>query len=144
METSQACCSNDRRFPSFFFDNPLRRVVNPPDRVAKRFVKSGQVIADLGSGPGYYTIAFAKSVGESGVVYAVDFDPKAIDKLTSKVKRLGLESVVRAHVSSASRIDFVPDGAVDFVFAHGLLCCMSDHSGAIIVNRSTSVIDELL
>lgn len=72
-----------------------------------------------------------KGVGGSGVVYAVDFDANAIHRLTSKAKKLGLESVVKAYASSASRIDFIPDKTVDFVFAHGLLCCMSDHRGAV-------------
>jgi ubiquinone/menaquinone biosynthesis C-methylase UbiE len=116
-------------------------MLSPPGRIVKKFVRPGQVIADLGAGPGYYTVAFAKGVGESGVVYAVDFDANAIHKLTSKTKKLGLESVVKAYASSASRIDFIPDGAVDFVFAHGLLCCMTDHWGAVtqikrILNRT--------
>ncbi|MDG6934919.1 MAG: class I SAM-dependent methyltransferase [Nitrososphaerota archaeon] len=132
---NRECCSQfqtkDRRFPSFLFDNPLRRFFLSPDRKIKKFVKQGDIVADLGSGPGFYTIPFARIVGESGIVYAIDFDSKAISKLMKRAKKEGLDTIIRAEATSAAKIDFIPDHSVDFVFSNGLLCCMADHKGAI-------------
>ncbi len=126
----KSCCQ-DRRIPSFLLDNPFRYLLFNPGKVAKRYASEGYTVADLGSGPGFYTIAFAKRVGEKGKVYAVDFDVDSIKKLILKAKKEKVEDVVEAHAVSASKVDFIPDSSVDFVFANGLICCMTDHEGAI-------------
>lgn len=126
----ESCCQ-DRRVPSFLLDNPFRYLLFSPDKVATNYAREGYTVADLGSGPGFYTIAFAKRVGEKGKVYAVDSDVDSIIKLTLKAKREKVEDVVEAHAVSASKVDFIPDLSVNFVFANGLICCMTDHEGAI-------------
>ena len=42
-------------------------------------VKHGQVIADIGSGDGFFTFRFAEAVGRDGHVYAVDTSRKLLD-----------------------------------------------------------------
>jgi ubiquinone/menaquinone biosynthesis C-methylase UbiE len=64
--------------------NPIRRLFEHPQRHVEPYVTNGQVIADLGCGPGYYTLALAESVGTEGRVYAVDSDEKAIRALEKK------------------------------------------------------------
>lgn len=125
------CYKGDRRIPAFLTDNLLRRLFTPPRKIVEKYVEPGQVVADLGSGPGFYTISIAERVGRSGKVYAVDFDSKAIEKLKAKAERRGLGGLVEAHACSAAEIDFIPDASVDFVLANGLLCCMVDHTGAL-------------
>jgi len=126
-----SCTVTDRRIPSFLLDNLLRRLVQPPQGFLRRHVTSGDSVADLGCGPGHYTIPLTKIVGHDGAVCAVDFDPAAISSLTSKAERLGLDGVLDAHVASAADIDFIESESLDFVLAEGLLCCMTDHAGAV-------------
>ena len=119
-------------------DNGLRRLFFPPEKLVSKYVSEGKVVADLGCGPGYFTLPIAKIVGrqEGGKVYAVDFDAKSIERLTEKAAKHGFENTIEAHVSSASNVGFIPDASVDFVFANGLFCCMTDHLGAAIeINR---------
>lgn len=87
--------------------------------------------ADLGCGPGYFTVPLAELVGRGGKVYAVDFDPGAVERVRKKSSERELDGIIESRVSSAAEIDFVPDESVDFVFAHGLLCCMKDHTGTV-------------
>ncbi len=129
--TNENCCSSDRRLPRLVMDNFLRRLIVRPRKLVEKYLREGEVVADLGSGPGFYTLPIAETVGESGRVYAVDFDPKSIEALKSKVARRGLQGVVEMHAASAAEIDFLRDASVDFVFANGLLCCMVDHAGAL-------------
>ncbi|MHB8566139.1 MAG: class I SAM-dependent methyltransferase [Nitrososphaerales archaeon] len=123
----------DRRFPSIFMYNGLRKLFFPPEKLISKFVSEGQVVADLGCGPGYFTLPIAKLVGQKqgGKVYAVDFDAKALERLKVKSAEHGFEKTIETHISSASNVSFIPDSSVDFVIANGLLCCMSDHLGAI-------------
>ena len=88
------------------------------------YVKDGQVAADLGCGPGFYTLALADCVGNEGKVYAVDSDLKSIQTLEKKVEKGGYHNI-ETYASSASDLSFIKDESVDFVLANGLLCCVS-------------------
>jgi ubiquinone/menaquinone biosynthesis C-methylase UbiE len=88
------------------------------------YVKDGQVAADLGCGPGFYTLALADCVGNEGKVYAVDSDEKSIQVLEKKVARGGYNNV-ETHETSASDLSFIKNESVDFILANGLLCCVS-------------------
>jgi len=114
----------DKRFPLFVHDNPFRRLVQRPRRFVGSYVAEGQAVADLGCGPGFYTIALAERVGPGGKVYAADSDEKAIRAVEKKAGQRGVGNV-ETHLSSASDISFIKDGTVDFVLASGLLCSMA-------------------
>ncbi len=73
----------DKHFPLFAHDNPLRRLFSNPNKYCP-YVTKGQVAADLGCDPGYYTLALAGCVGPEGRVYAVDSDEKAIERWKKK------------------------------------------------------------
>ena len=112
-------------------DNLVRRLASSPSKFAEKHAAAGQVVADLGSGSGFYALPLARRVGSSGKVYAVDFDAKAVRALSTKAEGLKLSAVVDARVGSAAQLGFISDASADFVLANGLLCCMVDHGGAI-------------
>ena len=114
----------DTLFPLFVNDNPFRRLLLPPRRLTKPFVEPGQTAADLGCGPGYYTLALAEYIGPEGKVYAVDVDEKPVRALEKKAHERGFGNI-EGHVSSASELGFIGDASVDFVLANGLLCAMA-------------------
>jgi len=121
----------DKHFPLFANDNPLRRLFSSPKKYCS-YAKQDQTIADLGCGPGYYTLALAESVGPKGRVYAVDSDEKAIRAVERKAAKRGYHNI-EAHASSAANLSFIEDESVDFVLAEGLLCSMApqDHESAV-------------
>ncbi len=133
MRDAPSCCRavDDRRIPPFVLDNLLRRLVQPPRRFLSRHLSAGDRAADLGCGPGHFTVTMTRIVGAGGRVYAVDLDPRAIDSLSRKAARTGVGRVIDARVASAAEIDFIESGSLDFVLAEGLLCCMQDHAGAV-------------
>ena len=114
----------DKRFPLFAHDNPFRRLFTPPRRLVGPFAAKSQAVADLGCGPGFYTIPLAECVGPEGKVYAVDSDEKAIRAVEKKAGEGGLSNI-ETRVSSAGGLSFIKDGTMDFVLAHGLLCSMA-------------------
>jgi len=129
----EGCCceTRDRHLPTVVMDNFLRRLVSPPTKKISRFIRPGNTVADVGCGPGYFTIAIAELLGPNGRLYAVDSDPKVIRVLQSKAEASGFQRVIDARVTSAAEMKQIPDSSVDFVFANGVLCCMVDHKGAV-------------
>jgi ubiquinone/menaquinone biosynthesis C-methylase UbiE len=115
--------AQDRRFPVITLDNPLRRIFEKASKYDAH-VEPGQVVADLGCGPGFYTLALARRVGPAGHVYAVDHDERSVRALERKIAREMLANV-EAHAASAVDVGFIPDASVDLVVADGLLCCMA-------------------
>lgn len=127
-----ACCApEDRHLPTFMMDNFLRTLIFPPEKKIVKFASPGNVIADIGCGPGYFTVPMAERVGARGKVYAADSDPKSIHALKAKIGTRGLQKIIEARATSATNLDFIADQTVDFAFANGVLCCMVDHAGAI-------------
>jgi len=112
-------------------DNFIRRLISPPEKKISKFVTAGCMAADIGCGPGYFTIPLAETVGPSGRVYAADPDSKAINALNEKIDARGLRKVIEVKATSAAKLEFIPDTSIDFAFANGVLCCMLDHSGAV-------------
>jgi protein-L-isoaspartate O-methyltransferase len=56
-------------------------------------IKSGDAVADIGAGTGYYTRRLAKMVGNRGMVYAVDIQPEMLALLTNKLAQAGFTNV---------------------------------------------------
>lgn len=130
--TAASCCQvQDRRIPGLLIDNMLRRLFRSPGRFLSKHLTPGSTAADLGCGPGFFTLPMAKIVGTDGLVHAVDFDPKAIAHVQKKASRHGYGRWISPRAASASEIDFIESGSIDFVLAEGLLCCMKDHEGAV-------------
>jgi ubiquinone/menaquinone biosynthesis C-methylase UbiE len=44
-------------------------------------LEPGQKVLEVGCGPGFFTVPAAKTVGQGGIVYALDVNPLAIGKV---------------------------------------------------------------
>jgi len=87
---------------------------NKPDQIIEAIgLKPGQVVADIGSGGGYFTLRFAKIVGEAGKVYAVDTDKKFLEFVNNNAKQKGLNNIVT--VLAKDKLE-LPKESLDFVF----------------------------
>ena len=73
-------------FMSFIMDSPLRRKLNDPLKtLAGARVQRGQKVLEVGCGTGYFTVSAAKLVGDSGLIYAIDSYPPAIECVSKKI-----------------------------------------------------------
>ncbi|MBC8415157.1 MAG: methyltransferase domain-containing protein [Candidatus Cloacimonetes bacterium] len=88
---------------------------NKPDKIIEAIsLKPGQNIADMGSGGGYFSLRFAKIVGEEGKVYAVDTNSHLLDFVKKSAKVKGLDNVIPITASGDS-LD-IPEKSLDFIF----------------------------
>lgn len=58
----------------------------PEKNVEQFHVDPGMVVADLGSGSGFYSLALSDAVGESGKVYAIDVQKELLSRLKSEAQ----------------------------------------------------------
>ncbi|MGC2112718.1 MAG: class I SAM-dependent methyltransferase [Candidatus Korobacteraceae bacterium] len=76
------------------FDTPgrddrlqIKQVMNVLD------VVPGKNVADIGAGSGWFTVRAAKRVTDSGMIYAVDINPEALQYIRSRVQKEQLKNV---------------------------------------------------
>jgi len=102
------------------FDNPLRRLLMPPERVLAGLVRPGDHCLDLGCGIGYFTIPMAVMAGEHGSVTAVDVQPQMLEGVRRRARRHGLESRVRLQLATGPGLEVAPpvDVALAFWMLH--------------------------
>jgi ubiquinone/menaquinone biosynthesis C-methylase UbiE len=73
---------------------PRRQKWQKPAAVVRALkLRRGQVIAEVGSGPGYFTPRLARAVGPSGHVYALDPEPAVLDVMRKRIKLAGVRNV---------------------------------------------------
>jgi ubiquinone/menaquinone biosynthesis C-methylase UbiE len=82
------------------FDAPERDAWQMPDRIiAALALKSGQSVADIGAGTGYFTVRLARSAA-APKVYAVDIEAAMVEYLQHRAMREGLGNVVPVKASA--------------------------------------------
>jgi SAM-dependent methyltransferase len=56
-------------------------------------ITPGKTVADIGAGSGWFSVRAARRVTQTGVVYAVDINPEAINYIQQRVKREGVSNI---------------------------------------------------
>jgi arsenite methyltransferase len=96
-------------------ENPKRDAYQKPDEViAALAVREGEVIADIGSGSGYFTLRLAEAVGAKGRVYGVDVSPDMIIHLNRRIRDLGVRNVTT--ILAPPDDPLLPDASIDRFF----------------------------
>lgn len=100
-------------------DTRFRRIIYRPERLAERYVTPGSCVLDFGCGPGFFTREFAKRVGDTGTVIAVDVQEQMLRILREKMEPEGLMPRIRTHQCTPDALGLPPklDGTVDTAFA---------------------------
>jgi arsenite methyltransferase len=82
--------------------------------VEKLALKPGQVLADIGSGGGYFTYKFAQAVGEKGQVYAIDTNQEFLEFIKKQATEQGLNNIVTVFIGSEH--PDLPKHKFDYIF----------------------------
>jgi len=97
-------------------------------------LKPGDVIADIGAGTGAYSMAFAKAVGPTGTVLAVDIWPELLSYIEVKAKR---ENLLNVRGVLAARDDpRLQTQHVDVAFFHDVFHNVNDREAYLRVLAS--------
>lgn len=103
-----------------YLSSPLRRLFQNPARIVAPYLAPGQSAADIGCGPGFFTIPMAKRVGAEGRVYAIDLQPEMLALVKQAAIKAGVESRIHAVTARTETLNFPEkvDFALTFWAAH--------------------------
>jgi ubiquinone/menaquinone biosynthesis C-methylase UbiE len=94
----------------------FRDLFRPRKNVVKEAgIKPGNSVLDFGCGPGGYIIPVSKLVGPSGIIYALDINPLALEsvrKIAAQKKITNLITILSGHSTS------LPDASIDVVLLY--------------------------
>ena len=97
------------------FERPGREVYDRRhDIVTALQLKPGMTVADIGAGTGFYTHLFAKQVGNTGKVYAVDISKNFIQNILRAAKAQGMNNV--EGIINNQQTTNLPASGVDLAF----------------------------
>lgn len=75
------------------FESHDRAEWQKPDEVVQKMnLKSGDVVADIGAGTGYFTRLFAKAVGPQGKAIGLDIEASMIEYMKEDARKLSLKN----------------------------------------------------
>jgi precorrin-6B methylase 2 len=79
---------------TILFNNPRREEWEKTSKIINDLhLKSGQIVADIGSGPGYYSSKFSQLVGEKGHIYAIDTVQEHLNYIDNYTKEQNIKNI---------------------------------------------------
>lgn len=107
--------------------NPLRRILENPERLLAPFITPGMTVLEPGCGMGFFTMPMARMVGESGKVVAVDLQEAMLAKLRRRARKAGLERLIETRLAQGDSLGVSDlNGQVDFTAAIHVIHEMPD------------------
>ena len=82
---------------SFTLNNVFRKMIQDPKHILAPLVRPGQVAADIGCGPGFFTLEMARLVGAGGKVIAVDLQQKMLQIVKQRAEKVHLSDRIQYH-----------------------------------------------
>lgn len=101
------------------YDNPLRQLMQKPERILAGLVEQEQTVLDVGPGVGYFTIPMARLVGKHGVVIAADLQPEMLAGLRRRAEQAGVLERIETHLTKPEQIGVTTP--IDFALAFWML-----------------------
>jgi ubiquinone/menaquinone biosynthesis C-methylase UbiE len=101
---------------------------NPKSILNEAGITRGMIIADLGSGPGFFTIPMAQMTGEKGLVYAVDSNQTMLNGLKENIAKSEVNPNITKIVNSDVCHTGIPEESVDLVLFANVLHEVEDRA----------------
>lgn len=103
---------------------PERRGAEEPAKtIARLGLRDGQVVADVGCGPGYITLPAARAVAPNGTVHAIDREPRMLAIIRERAETAGITNLI---VTRAEETIPLADQSVDLAFCSLVLHDLAD------------------
>lgn len=99
-----------------WLNSPLRMLIQNPKKIMGKYVRPGDTAVDLGCGGGFFAVALAELVGESGRVIAVDLQEEMLHITRKLAAKKGVSERITLHQCQENDIG-LSDEKVDFALA---------------------------
>ena len=119
-------------------EDPARlRWLPPAEVIGLLALRPGMTAADIGAGTGYFSIPFAREVGETGRILAVDLQPEMLEILGRKLRAAGAPANIELVAGSAARTNLA-DQCCDLAFLANVWHELDDH--AVVLRESARIL----
>jgi cobalt-precorrin-6B (C15)-methyltransferase len=88
-------------------------------QISKARLCPGQIVYDIGCGSGSISVEAALQVESSGMVYAVDFDSKAVELTKKNLEKFGVSNVKIILGNAKEKISQLPEADAIFIGGTG-------------------------
>ncbi len=88
-------------------------------QISKARLFPGQIVYDIGCGSGSISVEAALQIESSGMVYAVDFDSKAIELTKKNLEKFGVSNVKIIQGDAKEKISQLPEADAIFIGGTG-------------------------
>ena len=88
-------------------------------QISKARLKPGYIVYDIGCGSGSISVEAALQVESTGKIYAVDFDPKAIELTKKNLEKFGISNVTTILGNAKEKISELPKADAIFIGGTG-------------------------
>ncbi len=97
------------------FEDPKRAAWQKPEEVIEKLVlKSGDSVADIGAGTGYFTRLFAQAVGPNGRALGLEVEQSMVNYMIEDARKLGLDNYEARRIGTDN--PELGPGSVDVIF----------------------------
>ena len=103
----------------FVHDTLFGYFIKSREWLAQSGVASGQDVLEVGCGSGFFTIPAAELVGHRGHLWALDYNPAAVEYVKRRIQQQGITNV-DVVLADALRTG-LPDGSFDVAFLYGVI-----------------------
>jgi ubiquinone/menaquinone biosynthesis C-methylase UbiE len=111
----------------YFLASPVRKLWQDPGRILSPYVREGQRVLEPGPGMGFFTLELARLVGPNGRVFAIDVQPKMLERLKRRAAKTGLADRVETRVAAPESLAINDlNGSIDFILAFAMVHEMPD------------------
>ncbi|MCP5497892.1 MAG: methyltransferase domain-containing protein [Leptospiraceae bacterium] len=109
------------------FNKTAAEAESKPEEIIKALnLESGMIVADLGSGGGYFSLLFAKQVGSSGRVYAVDINKDFLDFIQKEANEKKVENIQTILLPTEETK--LPKSGLDLIFTRNVYHHLKDRT----------------
>ncbi|GAB6172077.1 hypothetical protein JCM15765_15550 [Paradesulfitobacterium aromaticivorans] len=107
-------------------NHEMREKILPAEKILLRFgLKTGQSLADLGCGQGYFSLKAAEIVGAQGIVKAVDINAERLQFLQQTTQERGIAERIETYLAQGESVP-LPDKNVDIALVSNVLHELND------------------
>ncbi len=100
-------------------DVPITKEEVRTIQISKAQLDVGDIVYDVGCGSGSISIEAALQIGNSGIVHAIDFDPKAIELTKKNLKKFEIDNVSIILGNAKEKILGLPQADAIFIGGTG-------------------------